>query len=196
MHRSPNFSDWRQNRTPAESELQLLAFKLQDKYFSDLRLQSPSITRKLFRYKSQDDDGQWYDVVDDMPIISIQGWIFKFRCTQKWLGLCDAKHKTIFIKQNLEDVEHLATLLHEIIHAFESQLVFSFREWLVIEPYRRLSRRIKPALLHRYITSSTHALVHNTAHGVLFLLKSIDLDLRLKWKVGTVFGYGREDYLA
>jgi hypothetical protein len=30
----------------------------------------------------------------------------------------------------------------------------------------------------------------------LFLLKSLDLDLRLGWKLGTVFGYGREDYFT
>ncbi len=35
---------------------------------------------------------------------------------------------------------------------------------------------------------------HRFSGGGLFLLKSLDLDLRFRWKPGTVFSYERKDY--
>lgn len=190
------FLEWWENRTPAEWELQSMAFDFEEKHFADLRLTAPSIRKRLLRYQEQGHDGQWYETEDDIDV-SIDGWIFRFRRFREgWLGRCDHKHQTIFVRPGLSNTEHRAALLHEMIHAYEFQLSPPFREWLLLDLHKRLSKRIKPARLRRYMDVSTHAFFHKSAHGLLFLFKSLDLDLRFKWQPGTVFGYGREDYFA
>ena len=41
-----------------------------------------------------------------------------------------------------------------------------------------------------------HMYTNRTAHSILFMLKALDLDLRLKKPFGTVYGYGREKVYA
>jgi hypothetical protein len=183
------------NRTPAELDLQMQAFDYEEKHFADLRLLAPSIRKRLLAYQAQMDDGSWFDTEDDVNV-SLHEWIFKYRRMRDCVGLCDSKARTIYVWPKLEDVEHRACVLHEMIHAYENQLTIPCREWLLLDIYARMSKRIKPAMLKRYMAISTHAMVHNSAHGRLFLLKSLELDLHFHWKLGTVFGYGRADYFA
>jgi hypothetical protein len=188
-----SYDGWLKTRSHAEYELQSMALTYEEKYFSDLRLTEPSIHKKLLVYQVQCDDGTWIDTSDDLNI-TVDDWIFKYRRSPNWLGFCDDKHRTIYIRTGLDETKHKAALLHEMIHAYEAMLSQPYREWLLLELHKRMLRRVSPAKLHRYIAASTHTIVHNNAHGILFLLKSLELDLRFRWKLGTVFGYNRQDY--
>ncbi|NQT14234.1 MAG: hypothetical protein HQ582_15875 [Planctomycetes bacterium] len=193
-----HFRDWQRSQTPAESELQDMAFDFQEKYFADLRLVAPSIRRQLF--------GQLYRAEGDPPDISIDEWIFRFRRFRKSRGIIgwyNGNHQTISIKPDLPSIEHRAALLHEMIHAYEFQLSLPesrpYRDWLLLDLHQRMLKRMKPAELRNRMRVSTqrYAILKDTTcggHGLLFLLKSLDLDRRCRWKLGTVFGYGREDY--
>ena len=81
-----------------------------------------------------------------------------------------------------------------MIHAYEFQLSQPFREWLLLNFHQRMCRRINRTRLQRFMDISTHAEFPNCTHELLFLFKSLDLDLRFRWPFGTVFGYGRKDY--
>jgi hypothetical protein len=192
------FKEWFGSRTPEEYELAVEAACLED-YFADLQLKSKAIVKRLLTYKMKSEDGRWITVDDDALEEGTEGldsWIFRFRRFRELLGLCDPKRKTIFIKPGLPKDEHRATLLHEMIHAYESKLPRQFAEWLILDLYQRVSRRLPERRLNSYIDLSTHIFIHHVQHGLLFLLKSLDLDLRLGWKPGKVFGYGREDCFA
>ena len=189
------YEDWFCNRTQEEHELAVMAGDFEERYFADLRLIAPSIRRSLLRVQEQGDDGQWYFTEDDPPEISIDNWIFRFRRSRAgWSGSCDYKRRTIFIRPGLSSTQHHAALLHEMIHAYEYQLSGPFCEWLLLDLHRRVARRIAPVRLRRYMNISTHSILYSSTHGLLLLFKSLDLDLRLGWKPGTVFGYGRTDY--
>jgi hypothetical protein len=192
---------WCENRSAVELELQKIALNFEEKYFKDLRLITPSIRRKLLGCTEQGHDGKWSETEPDFDDVSIEQWIFRVRRLPELdglplHGLCEAKRKTISIKPGLSKLERRVGLLHEMIHAYESQLSQPFREWLLLNFHQRMCRGINRARLQWFMDISTHAQFHTCTHGVLFLVKSLDLDLRFGWKFGTVFGYGRANYFG
>lgn len=197
MNRFKRFNEWWSNRSPAEYELQRTAIEFEEKYFADLTLESAEIRRELFAYQFFAPDGSLVDADadDGSNSISIDNdWMFKFRKMKENVGLCDYRSQTIFIYPGLGAIEHKATLLHEMIHAYERQLSPPDREWLLLHFYRRMSKKIPLSRLRRYASVSNHCLNHNATHGLLFLFQSLELDMRFGWKPGTVFGYGRDDF--
>jgi hypothetical protein len=194
------FDEWLKNMSHEEYGLGVEVSCFEKRYFADLRLQSKAIEKRLLTNKTQGLDGHPTEVGEDARDPRNEGldeWIFRFRRFRNQLyGYCDPKRKTILIRPGLGDPEHRATLVHEMIHAYESQLSPQFAEWLIVYLYQLVSRRIPRCRLDRYIDASTHLLIHQARHGILFLLKSLDLDLRLGLKLGTVFGYGRDDIFA
>lgn len=56
--------------------------------------------------------------------------------------------------------------------------------------YRDLNERIEA---HGHILNSSQIAKTGGVHDILFLLKSFDLDLKMGYKLGTVFGYGMTD---
>lgn len=188
------YTKWFTNRTPAEKALQRLAFSFEEKYFSDLRLRAPSIKRRLLQYEVRTNAGTSIETED--ADISLHAWAFKLRRSSLWAGLCACNSRTIYVKPDLPEKDHRATLLHEMIHAYEHELSPAVREWLLLDFYRKMQRRIGQRSLHRLMDISTHMTVHNSIHGLLFLMKSLDIDLRMKWPRGTVFGYGRDDFFG
>lgn len=186
---------WVRTRQPAEAELHREAFEFESRYFSDICLTSPRVIKNLLRYEVEDDDGGVLEVSTDVHV-GLTGWILRYRAFPPGsLGQCNWKTKTIAIRAGLAEPERTATLLHEMIHAYEWQLSMGFREWLLLDLYKQLCKRIKPTQLDRYIAASTHMEIKEAGHGVLFLLKSLDIDLRRKWELGTCFGYGRPGLL-
>jgi hypothetical protein len=157
------YHHWWLHRTQAEIDLQAEALKFEEEYFSDLRLLDSSVAHHLTQYKVQDDDGQWVDAVETTNI-TIDKWIISHRHFQD-LGECRPHRREIFISHKLSGIESHATLLHELIHAYESQLCGPYREWFVLDLYRRMAEQIAPETLNRYIDISTHAMVHHAAHG-------------------------------
>ena len=86
-------------------------------------------------------------------------------------------------------------MLHEIIHAYEVMLPENYREWLLLELDKKLARKITRKQLQSCIDMTLHVVMHhNHYHGLFFLFKSLDLDLRLRWPLGTVFGYGQDEF--
>ena len=93
-----------------------------------------------------------------------------------------------------------SVILHEMIHLHEyvlNQLSSYFREIVLYVLYRKLSGKISDLdariLSFGHIGQETLLQEQGSTHGLLFLLKSFDLDLRMGYPLGTVFGYGMAD---
>ena len=92
-------------------------------------------------------------------------------------------------------------ILHEMTHYYVyklEQLWSCYTEWLLLRLYNKLSEAIPDldsrimghmARLHYDAEQNTHG-----AHGILFFLKSYDLDIRCGYELGTVCGYERTDF--
>ena len=192
------FIKWFENRTPEESQLYFMVIDFDEKYFTDLRLTEKNAER-LLAYEVQADDGKWEKVIGDPSLfigINPGHWIFRFcRFRDSTIGRCHRKHRIIQIQPGLNEKAHKSTVLHEMIHAYEAMLPEIYREWLLLELDKKLARRITRKHLNDCIDFSLHVIAHHRHyHGLFFLFKSLDLDLRLRWPLGTVFGYGQDEF--
>ncbi|MCH8830688.1 MAG: hypothetical protein IID45_14015 [Planctomycetes bacterium] len=185
------------SRTPKERQLQRDALAYEERYFKDLTLHSKRMQKRLGAHEIQTEDGGWMEASSEFPQPTVAGWIFRYRrFRDEKYGLCDYRIKTIFIHDGMEPQVHKGTILHEMLHAYEFQLYPMLREWLLLDLWEDLKRnKIVEKKLRRFVDRNTHSLLEVSGHGVLFLLKCLDLDLRNKWEFGTTFAYGREELL-
>jgi hypothetical protein len=104
-------------------------------------------------------------------------------------------------------ITDVTVILHEMIHAYERMLLLDnsisgqiFRDTLTLCLYNSLKPKINDLdiriLDHSHVSRQWR--LNNTGgfHGILFFLKSLDLDIRLGVKLGTVCGYGREEFVS
>jgi len=106
-------------------------------------------------------------------------------------GRCNFETKTISIVENQKTSE--STLLHEMIHAYEfvlrEEAFLDYKDIVLIDLYSRLYKKIPG--LKKHLQENMH--VGNRVHSSLFMLKSIDLDMRMRYELGTVYAYGKVD---
>lgn len=183
--------EWFWKRSPTEKVLYEKVCSYQDRYFKDMTLQKYvrefvtfevetgySTKPALFDALSDALPGQWrFLIVPDGP---------------DWSGYCYTLDWRIEMTESYRN--NKIVILHEMIHAYEAILddYQTLKEWLVARLYRDLAPRIKD--LDRYLSTNAHPYWH--VHRTLFILKSLDLDLRLKRKLGSVYSYGRDDLFA
>lgn len=131
-------------------------------------------------------------VVPDI-FIDLSNWIVKI-ANLKHEGVCKGKKKTIVIQKGLSAKETKEALLHEMIHAFEYELKNYpiVKEMLLMQLYWRLKPKIKD--IDDLIGTSLNFEFRQPSHGLLFLLKSFDLDLMLKLPLGTIHSYERQKW--
>ena len=187
-------------KKPSKQELKskLLLAKFQDEYFEDLTLNKfakSKITAITF------DDGS--KVYDDLPYISI---VRKYKIevvaplkNESAVALCDTENKIIKLYCGRYEKDKKITLLHEMIHAYDSELAKypTWRDFVLIYLYNKLSNKLGRKRIDSILTLESHPEFYvNIAHNLLFVLKSLDLDLLLNKKLGSVFSYGRVKYFS
>ena len=113
-------------------------------------------------------------------------------------GCVDPENRVMTIDPAYLNEYHV--ILHEIIHMVESGcdgLPHFFHDAVLLALYKKLSKDIpnldKLIIKHTHILSGYDIATTGGEHDILFLLKSLDLDIRLGYKLGTVCGYGRSD---
>ncbi len=113
-------------------------------------------------------------------------------------GIYDCQTRTITIdSDSLGEDSHF---LHELIHLHEhflDSLPDYYRDFLYWSLYKDLKEKI-PRLdelifSHGYVVTQSNLAASGGIHDILFLLKSFDLDIRMGYPLGTVFGYGRKE---
>jgi len=174
MNEEPNS----QNIT-SDGYLYDLMLSYADIYFQDMAVNTKQIARVI-------------DV--EVPLsIELEGWTIKYKKNLKACGECHLKRKFILINPEQANSEVKLTVLHEMIHAFNYMLFDKYKEFFLIYFYNKLIKKIGKKKLHRIINLYLDWDLRVKDHSLLFLLKSLELDLRLKKPLGTVMAYGRCD---
>jgi len=142
---------------------------------------------------------------DELPeeIETFNYSMFRYKAQEQddCLGYFDHSNSLLCVPKNAED----ATIIHEMIHLHEdvySDLPLFYRDIVLWALYTDLKDRIfkdgKPGLdgiltNHAHIINCGSVYENGGDHNLLFLLKSFDLDIKMGFQLGTVFGYGREN---
>ena len=192
---------------PENSQLYDFIFELEDKYFKDMRCQEDSIVSEYFRTQIIEDDGEEenyypHDLVD---CLSLYRGYFRFYVEDLEEGVMgEADFVERVIKLSPQCAKDKAIVLHEMIHAYEfllSSIMPVGKEILLLCLYNNLVKSNEIPDLHDRILLHSHQATNEKvemmggSHGVLFFLKSLDLDLQCGYKLGTVCGYGRDNNL-
>lgn len=111
------------------------------------------------------------------------------------IGRFDREKKELSISQS--HIENNTVILHEMIHLHEyviSVLPLFYHDAILISLYNDLLKAIpdlpQRIMEHGHILNEQDLYELGGLHDILFLLKSFDLDLKMGYRLGTVFGYG------
>lgn len=183
------YERWSTTQTQEIFDLHIASLMCED-YFDDMCLTKKSIVGKYLDTPYEDSKD------DDDYTLSIDAHFYKFYITdeEECDGYTDIYNRTITIHR--KHINDKNILLHEMLHAHEhiiNSAVPVVRDILIIELYNHLKKHIQD--LDKLIYNHAN-LLHNLEltdmggnHSVLFMLKSLDLDLRLNNELFTVFGY-------
>ena len=188
------FSEWRRNRTKEEKELADQAYHYEEDYFQDMLLNE---YKDPYVCSTEMEDETWEEVKANIFSYShiLDTWIFKLEEIDDCCSQCVGARKTITIDPAQisagEDLD--LTLLHELIHAFEFIMPDTHKQYVTLRLFQKLEPLI-PGLLDK-IEADLHT--QSSEHTLLFLLKSLDLDLRLNKPPGTIYSHniGNPDLL-
>lgn len=188
------YNEWFNNQSDEIFNLHIKTLMLES-YFDDMMLDKNSI---MYKYMRMLNDEFADDTNNDTDALSLQAYNYRFEISadiqDERDGYSNKSDRVITIKKS--SVQNENVILHEMLHAHE-QIINSInpiiRDTLIIELYNKLKK---------YITSIdeiiyNHAnIYHNMQlteiggeHSLLFLLKSLELDLRCNNELFTIFGY-------
>ena len=200
-------SIWQDSATAEELRLAEKAKKFENEYFTDMTFIPNSFIHDYFIHEPVEEEdgfeGEGGFNIDTLGI-SITSCRFKISRSKKYEGYYSIGKRIITI--SAEKMEDDSILLHEMIHAYEDMMLnkdylglrLTLRELLTHFLDKALSKKIMNLedVIHEFIHIRPYddKTRDGGFHGLLFLLKSLDLDLRLKIKPGTVFGYGLDKY--
>lgn len=198
------------------SHLDVKADEFARMYFNDMRLTKDSVVGKYF-ILSYTDGHKEYGLPDEWEW-QLDAMNYSFKVEKQEEGVAGSTNhitRTVTIAPEYENDD--TVLLHELIHVFEGLYnlkedftnkygdeiyagVYPFiRDALLLALYNDLRSKIpnldNRILAHANIYSGINITKEGGNHDILFFLKSLDLDLRLGYKLGTVCGYDREDFV-
>ena len=194
--------EWSKTASVDEKELLEKIFEYENTYFDDIRFEPDSITGDFFAVEYQDDSRNWHKSYSDPPFcIDLTTAAVKISKIKRSAGRYHQKEHIIYIHPGYKEDKQV--ILHEMIHAYENLLMSDnrgciLRDILFFTLYKNLKVKIKKIdnLIqnHAHIYRQHDIIEAGGFHGILFYLKSLDLDLRLGLKLGTVCGYGRDEF--
>lgn len=188
------FMNWLRDRTDKELELKLMITEFEDKYFDDMTMKR--FSKIIAAIETQ--RGKLSPRRDDPLLrLNLKNWIVKVVNEINpplLIGKCIEDESTIQVKKGLSPSEEKYILLHEMIHVYEYISPWWCKEYVLLYLYTTLSspKKIGERKLREMIDLHIYT-DYFVGHGILFLLKSLDLDIRLKAPLGTVMGYERKE---
>jgi hypothetical protein len=197
---------WLAETSPEDRILYATACKYEDLYFEDMTFKADSIGYDFMRYEIQDDSKNWLETYDDLPFYpSISS--YRFEVSERGgIAAYYSEKYTIFVHPDYKDNREI--ILHQMIHAYEDLLLrdgeYSYwrhlaHDILLFCLHNKLKTKItnlnKKIIEYGHFLTQERITTDGGFHGILFFLKSLDLDLRLGMKLGTVCGYGRDEFL-
>lgn len=170
--------------------------------FDDMMFYIDSIVSKFVTFQYQNTDGTLSSPTCDDKHMTLDENCFRFYVRKLKGGVAgqvNKKQRTLIIDPKYAEVE--STILHEMIHAYESiinERMLFYHDILTLCLYKDLITRIPDLdgriLAHTHVVSGDRISREGGSHDILFFLKSLDLDLRCNLKLGTVCSYGRDQY--
>ena len=185
---------WWSNRTQDEYELHETIMYYDDAFFEDMAFRENSLCWNIYSFISENMEELYLD-------LSSSKWMYRFLIMEdnpEFKGEHDPLDRTISITRRY--IKDRRVILHEMIHAYENILDNTnysvLKENLLIALYRKLSPEISDLdqriAIHSELWGQTNVMNSGGKHGLLFFLKSLDLDIRCSYPLGTVCGYGRD----
>lgn len=188
---SQKHSEWWHRHTVDEYELHGKILEYEEKYFEDMTFQPGSALYDIVQ-----------TVIDmyDYFSLELESQYFTFHIQDLengTMGQTNFPERKIVIAPKYKNDK--SVILHEMIHAYELTLQTEhsvLNELLLITLYNKLKPQIPELdkLINEHVELyGQHCVsISGGTHGLLFYLKSLDLDLRCEYKLGTVCGYGRD----
>ena len=212
LHQKRDWFNWYNlEANQQEKRLWELVYDLSDEYFLDFRFEEGTIVDIFTKAESSIDDGEtWIEDRADVPEaleyfseLILKSYLYKVEpLSGDILGEVNHKEHSITIAPSVMSADDCKPhVLHEIIHIYEEvldNLPKFYHDTLLLCLYNDLKNKITD--LDDRIISHTHVLYGERItrvggnHDILFFLKSLDLDIRCGYKLGTVCGYGRDEH--
>lgn len=198
-----------QTATEEERELYFRFIDLSDEYFPDFRFEEGTIAEEYVKVQEQADDGEWLDSFEDAPDVLryfkdyvLDSFIYKVEKMEDGaLGCVSGDYSVTIDPEQMKDDGGKSTILHELIHLYILALANVsqfYHDILLLCLYNDLKGKIADLdnriLSHTHIINGEKITKLGGEHDILFFLKSLDLDFRCGYKLGTVCGYGRDEF--
>lgn len=187
--------------TEATEEEKKLYGKILDnlsKYFMDMLFKKDTCSGSLLKVRSDNSDKSTSEniesVIEELEYYGYNDFKVKIESMEDCDAYYDVEEKYICISP--KSINDDSTILHEMIHLHENLLDEQpkyFHDCLLWALYSHLKGQFDN--LDELITENVHIINEKKIydkggnHDILFLLKSLDLDIRMGYPMGTVFGY-------
>ena len=196
--------EWRFNlrNEPENEKLYNLICDLEEEYFSDMLYRENTIASDYLKAQETTEDGEiedYYpsDFSDSLTLSANQFRYYVEELDENTMGRFIPGERTIKISPKYANDK--AVVLHEMIHAYEcilDNIHTIYKEILLLCLYNDLRDKIPDlqsrVLMHSHQLTNEHVLMAGGLHGALFLLKTLDLDIKCGFELGTICGYGRD----
>ena len=194
MKRREELEKWKETATPAEWRLWRKACELGE-LFGDMRFERGTCSGELLPSARM----MMPTGLAEDPVLLIRYKVFSD--DDETGGFYDGERRVLAVREDL--LESDETILHELVHLYEG--IFTgdfgytptyFRDMLFWALFRQMRERIPR--LEEIVTAFARVDEQRNLddlgglHDLLFLLKSLELDTRMGWPLGRVFGYGVE----
>lgn len=173
-------------------------------YFSDMIFDEDSIIYEYLKFMKA--DGTYvpgnYPLPFELGDYFTYNWfrteVKEIESGAKFSGSYDGIRLTL--RMHPDYVDDDSTLLHEMIHLHEmviNDLPWHYHDILYWALYQDLCTKIDglddAIKIFAHLPAESKLYSYGGEHDILFLLKSLDLDMRMEYEFGKVLGYGYTD---
>ena len=172
-------------------------------FFEDMLFTPGTITYPFLECKISDDNGNEIAPTAVLPVglhnFNYNSFYYRVReMTPPYMACFNKANYSLKVDPRHIDDDYV--ILHEMIHMHEFVLEIYptyYHDAIRYSLYHDLRSKIED--LDRRMERQGHIVMQEElaqfggVHDLLFLLKSFDLDLRMNYPLGTVFGYGMAD---
>ena len=199
--------EWDMTATKQDKELYYTILDFEEEYFPEMTFKADSIISKFLEYEIVEDDGSFTKTYEEiLSSIKYMNYRFYIKDIENYpygqaIGQINSEERTLIIAPEFSTDK--GTILHEMIHVYVDNINNNFHMFyhdiFTLCLYNDLKSKV-PELDNR-ILSHTHVILgqkitmQGGSHDILFFLKSLDLDLRCGYKLGTICAYGRDEYI-
>ena len=196
------FEEWCDTASEEDKKLRDRLDEFSD-FFEDMLFAENSSAGSMVKCQVKVGDNSWKDDIvflpEEITYFSYNNFDIRVKPMEKYGGYFDEEKRLLCISEIYARDD--SVILHEMIHLHEfvlNGLPLFYHDVLLWVLYDDLKRKIKG--LDKLVSSHAHILEQQSIydkgglHDICFLLKSLELDIRMGYRLGTVFGYDMEKF--